>query len=69
MNLRKCYENLYKIEIGPDKFSIVSMISAEGEKMAFTRVGLIVRGNLENWFDNVLQAMFETVKKHLKMGY
>ncbi|XP_036933614.1 dynein heavy chain 6, axonemal [Acanthopagrus latus] len=75
--LRKCFDAIARLEFAlrPEQSSgqdageqeaiyskdILSMVSPEGEKVAFTR-GLKAQGNVEDWLCKVEEAMFYSVR-------
>ena len=71
-HLRKCFENIYKLDIGMDAKpgSIINaMISAEGEKVPFNqRQPLVIKGYVENWLDSLQKSMFDVMTRLIKQG-
>lgn len=68
-HLRKCFDNLVRLEFGPDEGSIdiLAMLSAENERVALGR-SLFARGNVESWLKNVEERMKRTLQTCMKMG-
>ncbi|XP_067884712.1 dynein axonemal heavy chain 6-like [Heterodontus francisci] len=69
-HLTKCFENIRSLEIlkQASRPPIVVMIkSAENENLPMPR-NVRIRGPIEQWLGNVESAMFESVKKYLRMG-
>ncbi|XP_030273772.1 dynein heavy chain 6, axonemal isoform X2 [Sparus aurata] len=79
--LRKCFDAITRLEFAlrPEQSSgqdageqeaiyskdILSMVSAEGEKVAFTK-GLKAQGNVEDWLCKLEEAMFSSLRHHSK---
>ena len=68
-HLRKCFDNLIKLEFGAEEGSIdiLSMFSGEGEKVGFGR-NLKARGNVEEWLTAVEKKMKESLYGCMKAG-
>jgi len=54
-HLKKCFDNIYRLDFGPDPKSvdIYGMESAEKEKVEFTGNILRARWGVEDWLRNV----------------
>lgn len=67
-HLRKCFDNLVKLEFGPEDGSIdiLAMFSSENEKVPLKN--LFARGNVESWLKNVEDKMKKTLQSAMKMG-
>ncbi|KAL4237693.1 Dynein heavy chain 14 [Mactra antiquata] len=69
-HLGKCFGNIKSLEIKTlprNPPAVHSMTSAEGEVVTMTR-SVRAKGAVEMWLSNVEAHMFETVKRHLKIG-
>ncbi|KAL5008122.1 hypothetical protein ScPMuIL_013703 [Solemya velum] len=69
-HLGKCFGNIKYLDIKHlprQPPTVKSMSSAEGESVAMPR-NVRARGPVEQWLGSVEAGMFETVKKHLKLG-
>lgn len=69
-HLGKCFGNIKSLEIMTiprNPPAVHSMTSAEGEVVKMTR-SVRAKGAVEMWLSNVEAHMFETVKRHLKVG-
>lgn len=68
-HLRKCFDNLVRLEFGPEEGSIdiLAMLSAENERVPLGR-SLFARGNVESWLKNVEERMKRTLQTCMKMG-
>ena len=68
-HLRKCFDNLIKLEFGAEEGSIdvLAMFSGEGEKVEFGR-NLKARGNVEEWLTGVEKKMKESLYGCMKAG-
>ncbi|XP_053375273.1 dynein axonemal heavy chain 6-like isoform X4 [Mercenaria mercenaria] len=69
-HLGKCFGNIKSLEIKTlprNPPAVHSMMSAEGEVVNMTR-SVRAKGAVEMWLSNVEAHMFETVKRHLKLG-
>ncbi|KAH3851244.1 hypothetical protein DPMN_093724, partial [Dreissena polymorpha] len=69
-HLGKCFGNIKSLEIKSiprHPPAVHSMTSAEGEVVQMTR-SVRAKGAVEMWLSNVEAHMFETVKRHLKLG-
>ncbi|KAK3092231.1 hypothetical protein FSP39_000084 [Pinctada imbricata] len=66
-HLSKCFGNIKSLDIGQNPPTIRSIMSAEGEVVPMPK-NYRARGTVETWLVNVELGMFETVKKHLKLG-
>ncbi|WAR20146.1 DYH6-like protein, partial [Mya arenaria] len=69
-HLGKCFGNIKSLDIKTiprHPPAVHSMISAEGEVVHMTR-SVRAKGAVEMWLSNVEAHMFETVKRHLKLG-
>ena len=65
-HLRKCYDNLIKLEFGRG-VDIKAMFSSEGERVELGR-NLKARGNVEDWLAAVTKNMREAVHRMIKEG-
>ncbi|CCI43009.1 unnamed protein product [Albugo candida] len=68
-HLRKCFENLVKVDFGENSASIdmLAMISSEGERVPLGR-NLKARGNVEDWLKALEASMKSSIHKSLKKG-
>ncbi|XP_035825271.1 dynein heavy chain 6, axonemal [Aplysia californica] len=69
-HLGKCFGNIKQLDIRMlprQPPTVKSIISAEKEVIAMPR-NVRARGAVEQWLGTVEAGMFETVKKHLKLG-
>ncbi|XP_023930267.1 dynein heavy chain 6, axonemal [Lingula anatina] len=69
-HLGKCFGNIKALEIKTlprQPPTVKCMISAEGEIVQMPK-NVRARGPVETWLGGVEMGMFDTVKKHLKMG-
>jgi dynein heavy chain len=68
-HLRKCFDNLVKLEFGPEPGSldILAMISSEGEKVGLGK-NLKVKGNVEEWLNLVTEKMKASLRIAMKAG-
>nr|CCA18662.1 hypothetical protein ALNC14_048050 [Albugo laibachii Nc14] len=68
-HLRKCFENLVKVDFGENSASIdmLAMISSEGERVPLGR-NLKARGNVEDWLKALETSMKSSIHKLLKAG-
>ncbi|GCC20829.1 hypothetical protein chiPu_0019397, partial [Chiloscyllium punctatum] len=69
-HLAKCFENIRSLEIVKQATrppTVVMIKSAENENLPMPR-NVRIRGPIEQWLGNVESSMFESVKKHLRMG-
>eukprot|EP01041_Mallomonas_annulata_P001585 gene1585-3062_t len=68
-HLRKCFDNLVKLEFGAEEGSIdiLSMFSGENEKVGLGR-NLKARGNVEEWLTAVERRMKESLHSCMKAG-
>ena len=68
-HLRKCFDNLVKLEFGAEEGSldILAMFSSENEKVNLGR-NLVARGNVESWLKSVEDRMRKTLQGCMKMG-
>ena len=68
-HLRKCFDNLVKLEFGADPTSIdiLAMFSSENEKVSLGK-NLKARGNVEEWLTAVEKRMKESLHMFMKAG-
>ena len=68
-HLRKCFDNLVKLEFSADEGSsdILAMFSGENEKVGLGK-NLKARGNVEEWLTAVEKKMKETLHGLMKAG-
>lgn len=68
-HLRKCFDNLVKLEFGAEEGSvdILAMFSGEGEKVSLGR-NLKARGSVEEWLTAVEKKMKESLHSAMKAG-
>jgi dynein heavy chain len=68
-HLRKCFDNLVKLEFGPEAGSIdlLAMFSGENERVSLGK-NLKARGNVEEWLTAVEKKMKESLHVHMKAG-
>ena len=68
-HLRKCFDNLVKLEFGSDDGSIdiLAMFSGENERVSLGR-NLKARGNVEEWLTAVEQRMKQALHSCMKTG-
>eukprot|EP00741_Cyanophora_paradoxa_P000409 tig00000404_g400.t1 len=68
-HLRKCFDNIYKLDFGddPKSIDIFHMLSGEGEKVQLGK-NLKARGNIEDWLSQVEKSMFESLKRRMKQA-
>ena len=68
-HLRKCFDNLVKLEFGPEEGSIdiFSMYSSENEKVGLGK-NLKARGGVEEWLTAVEKRMKESLHGYMKFG-
>jgi len=61
-HLRKCFDNVVKVEFAPDKTAaeILGMWSAEGEYVAFSE-SVWAKGPVEGWLTNIENEMRRTL--------
>jgi dynein heavy chain len=66
-HLRKCFDNLVKLDFGtdPKSIDIFAMFSAENERVPLGK-NLKARGNVEDWLSAVEKNMQESLHKLLK---
>ena len=65
-NLRKCFDNLVRLEI-QENLDIISFFSSEGEHVPFYRPPK-VKDNVESWLDLMQGSMRETLFRAMKAG-
>jgi len=68
-HLRKCFDNLVKIEFGPEEGSvdILAMFSGENEKVSLGK-NLKARGNVEEWMTALERRMKDALHGLMKIG-
>jgi dynein heavy chain, axonemal len=68
-HLRKCFDNLVKLDFGAEEGSvdIVAMFSGENERVALGK-NLKARGNVEEWLTSVEKRMKESLHSCMKAG-
>jgi len=68
-HMRKCFDNLVKLEFGdePGSMDIHAMFSGEGERVALGK-NLKARGNVEDWLTAVEQRMKQSLNAAMKVG-
>ena len=68
-HLRKCFDNLVKLEFGSEEGSIdiIAMYSGENERVALGK-NLKARGNVEEWLTTVEKRMKESLHLCMKTG-
>ena len=68
-HLRKCFDNLVKLEFGAEEGSIdiLAMFSGEMERVSLGR-NLKARGNVEEWLTSVERRMKESLHACMKVG-
>lgn len=72
-HLRKCFEGLVKLYMGPDKTVntsnlILGMVSPENQVVPIVRP-VTAKGNVESWLEILQKEMFESIRKLIKSGY
>ena len=65
-SLRKCFDNLFRLEI-LENLDIIAMYSSEGERVPLSRISK-AKDNVEVWLDTLQTNMKETLAKTIKMG-
>ena len=71
-HLNKCFDNICALEYTSDAGAteVQGMISSEKEKVIFNKAVKIRQGtNVEAWLKDVQDAMSDTLKKIMKVGY
>ena len=68
-HLRKCFDNLVKLEFGadPGSIDILAMFSSENERVSMGK-NLKARGNVEEWLTAVEKRMKEALHGFMKAG-
>jgi dynein heavy chain len=68
-HLRKCFDNLVKLEFGaePGSIDILAMFSSENERVSLGK-NLKARGNVEEWLTAVEKRMKESLHIFMKAG-
>ncbi|KAJ1441552.1 dynein heavy chain, N-terminal region 2-domain-containing protein, partial [Ochromonadaceae sp. CCMP2298] len=68
-HLRKCFDNLVKLEFGsePGSIDLLAMFSGENERVSLGK-NLKARGNVEEWLTAVEKKMKESLHTHMKAG-
>ena len=68
-HLRKCFDNLIKLEFGAEEGSVdlLAMISGENERVPLGK-NLKARGNVEEWLNAVEKRMMESLHGCMKAG-
>jgi len=68
-HLRKCFDNLIKLEFGSEEGSVdlLAMFSGEGERVGLGK-NLKARGNVEEWLTMVEKRMKESLHIAMKAG-
>ncbi|RYH31858.1 hypothetical protein EON65_01740 [archaeon] len=68
-HLRKCFDNLIKLEFGaePGSIDILAMFSSENERVGLGK-NLKARGNVEEWLTAVEKKMKESLHGYMKAG-
>eukprot|EP00599_Poterioochromonas_sp_BG-1_P017876 CAMPEP_0173166600 /NCGR_PEP_ID=MMETSP1105-20130129/22117_1 /TAXON_ID=2985 /ORGANISM="Ochromonas sp., Strain BG-1" /LENGTH=3828 /DNA_ID=CAMNT_0014087887 /DNA_START=639 /DNA_END=12125 /DNA_ORIENTATION=- len=68
-HLRKCFDNLVKLEFGsePGSIDILAMFSSENERVSLGK-NLKARGNVEEWLTAVEKRMKESLHMFMKAG-
>jgi dynein heavy chain len=68
-HLRKCFDNLVKLEFGsePGSIDILAMFSSENERVSLGK-NLKARGNVEEWLTAVEKKMKESLHGYMKAG-
>ncbi|OQR82552.1 dynein heavy chain [Achlya hypogyna] len=66
-HLRKCFENLVKLEFGDGSVDMVAMLSAENERVPLGK-NLKARGNVEDWLKALEGSMKASIYKLMKLG-
>jgi dynein heavy chain len=68
-HLRKCFDNLIKLEFGsdPGSIDILAMFSSENERVSLGK-NLKARGNVEEWLTAVEKRMKESLHGFMKAG-
>ncbi|TMW63012.1 hypothetical protein Poli38472_005630 [Pythium oligandrum] len=68
-HLRKCFENLVKLDFGdlPGSVDMLAMISAENERVPLGK-NLKARGNVEDWLKSLEVSMKASIYKLMKVG-
>ena len=53
-HIKKCFDNINKLDLGPDPKSITveGMISAEGERISYI-IGITTKAEIEVWLNSV----------------
>ncbi|EQC26205.1 hypothetical protein SDRG_15942 [Saprolegnia diclina VS20] len=66
-HLRKCFENLVKLEFGDGSVDMVAMLSSENERVPLGK-NLKARGNVEDWLKALEVSMKASIYKLMKYG-
>ena len=61
------YINKLEFSVDPRGVDILAMLSAEGERVLFCK-NVKARGTVENWLQQVEQAMKHAVKHHMRIA-
>lgn len=66
--IKKCFENINKLDFADDNSSIdvIGMVSAENEHVSFGGRVLKARGNPEEWLNSVQNTMIDTLVRAVK---
>jgi len=69
-HMKKCFDNIYKLDVGEDPKSsvIYAMVSAEGEKVEFNKPVSTRTNEIEIWLNQVQDQMRDTISKKMKVG-
>ncbi|OQR87505.1 dynein heavy chain 6, axonemal [Thraustotheca clavata] len=66
-HLRKCFENLVKLEFGEGTVDMIAMMSSENERVPLGK-NLKARGNVEDWLKALEGSMKMSIYKLMKYG-
>jgi len=66
-HLNKCFSNVHALDVSTKVLEITHVISLEGERLEMTKP-IRIRGATEQWLGQMENGMYETIKKHLKLG-
>lgn len=68
-HIKKCFDNIYLLDLGADPRSIMieGMISGEGEKVSFIKP-ISTKAEIEVWLNSVQDFMIDTLTRKMKSG-
>jgi dynein heavy chain len=68
-HIKKCFDNINRLDLGPDPRSVTveGMISGEDERVPFLKI-VNTKVEIEQWLNEVQKQMYDSLFRYMKNG-